>query len=57
MISTSTSATERLTLYDMSWEGYETLLNSLGDRPTHTTYPWKLPFPPDSNQWISAGEQ
>lgn len=38
MTSTPTAITERLTLYDISWEGYETLLNVLGDRPVRTTY-------------------
>lgn len=57
MIFAPTTETERLTLYDMSWESYEALLNLLGDRPIRTTYPWKLPSPPDSNQRISAGEQ
>lgn len=38
MLSASTAITERLTLYDMSWENYETLLNLLGDRPIRATY-------------------
>lgn len=38
MPSASTAVTERLTLYDMSWENYEILLNLLGDRPIRTTY-------------------
>ncbi|GAB4335197.1 MAG: Uma2 family endonuclease [Leptolyngbyaceae cyanobacterium] len=38
MIFTPTLETERLTLYDMSWEGYETLLSLLGDRPIRMTY-------------------
>lgn len=38
MPSASTAVTERLTLYDMSWENYETLLNLLGDRPIRATY-------------------
>lgn len=38
MPSASTAITERLTLYDMSWENYETLLNLLGDRPIRATY-------------------
>lgn len=42
MIFTPTLETERLTLYDMSWEGYETLLSLLGDRPIGTTYPFLL---------------
>lgn len=38
MISAPSVITERLTLYDINWEGYETLLNLLGDRPVRTTY-------------------
>jgi Uma2 family endonuclease len=38
MIFAPTAETERLTLYDMSWESYEALLNLLGDRPIRTTY-------------------
>ncbi len=38
MISSSSLETERLTLYDISWDSYETLLNLLGDRPVRTTY-------------------
>lgn len=38
MLSSPTTITERLTLYDISWQSYETLLNLLGDRPVRTTY-------------------
>jgi Uma2 family endonuclease len=38
MISSLPTETEHLTLYDMSWDSYETLLNLLGDRPIRTTY-------------------
>jgi hypothetical protein len=38
MLATSIPETERLTLYDMSWDGYETLLHVLGDRPVRVTY-------------------
>ena len=38
MVATLVPETERLTLYDMSWEGYEALLMLLGDRPIRVTY-------------------
>jgi len=38
MLSASAPVTERLTLYDITWEDYETLLLLLGDRPIRTTY-------------------
>ncbi|MGI0493613.1 Uma2 family endonuclease [Alkalinema pantanalense CENA528] len=38
MVATLMPETERLTLYDMHWKDYETLLTLLGDRPIRITY-------------------